>query len=46
MTIDEGIKYAEEKLYECIRNNEEDYILHYWRGYIDGLKAAKRSLDG
>lgn len=46
MTIDERIKYAEEKLDECIRNNEEDHVWSYWRGYIDGLKGAKRSLDG
>lgn len=46
MTIDERIEYAEERFDECIRNNEEDYTRCYWRGYIDGLKAVKRSLDG
>lgn len=46
MTIDERIKYAEEKLAECIRNNEEACNLYYWHGYMAGLKAAKRSLDG
>lgn len=46
MTIDERIKYAEKKLDRCIRNNEDDCTLSYWRGYIDGLKGAKRSLDG
>ena len=45
MTIDERIEYAEEKLIECIRN-DEDHSVSYWRGYVDGLKAAKRSLDG
>ena len=45
MTIYERIKYAEEKKYEAIRNKDDDSIA-YWVGYIDGLIAAKRSLNG
>lgn len=45
MTIEERIKYAEAKRNEAICNDHADCIT-YWNGYIDGLKAAKRSLDG
>ena len=45
MTFDERIMYAEEKKYEAIRNKDDDSIA-YWVGYIDGLIAAKRSLNG
>jgi hypothetical protein len=43
MTLDERIKYAEQKLDEACQNDGD---IRYWVGYIDGLRAAKRSLDG
>ena len=39
MTIDERIKYAEQKLDEACQNDGD---IRYWVGYIDGLKAVKR----
>lgn len=45
MTIDERIKYAEDKRDEAMDSEEWDNA-RYWVGYIDGLYAAKRSLEG
>ena len=44
MTIDERIKYAEQKRDEAFSNDSVQGIV-YWDGYIAALKAVKEDHD-
>lgn len=44
MSIDERIKYAENKRNEAIRY-DNSYSISFWNGYLDGLNAIKRGMD-
>jgi hypothetical protein len=41
MSIEERIKYAEDKRDDAISNGTLNDIV-YWNGYLDALKAVKR----
>jgi hypothetical protein len=41
MSIEERIKYAEDKRDDAVSNGTLNDIV-YWNGYLDGLKAVKR----
>lgn len=43
MTLDERITYAEGRLFVAINNDESSETIAFWKGYIAGLQAAKRS---
>jgi hypothetical protein len=44
MTLDERIAYAIKKRDESIRN-DASYAANYWSGYIDALRAVKKSTE-
>lgn len=41
MSIEERIKYAEDKRDDAISNGTMNDLI-YWNGYLDALKAVKR----
>lgn len=43
--MNELIEYAERRLDEAIRNDEDNDTITYWRGYLDGLRAVRRTMQ-
>lgn len=44
MTIEERIKYAEERRDDALSNGTINNVV-YWNGYLDGLKEVQKGAD-
>lgn len=39
------IEFARRRMEEAVRQNEDDYIIQYWRAYLDGAESQKKEDD-